>query len=411
MTAPWDDLWIHAHLATMAGNGVPYGTIRDGAVAARDGRIAWVGPRRDLPDAPARCARTVHELGGAWLTPGLIDCHTHLVFGGTRVGEFEARCRGDSYEAIARRGGGILSTVAATRAAPDAELHRSARERLRALLAEGVTTIEIKSGYGLDRPTERRMLATARAVGRELGVEVRTTYLGAHTVAPEFAGRADAYVDFICNEMLPDLAAAGLADAVDAYCEPIAFTTEQIARLFTRARALGLPVKLHADQLSDSGGAALAARFGALSADHLEYASEAGIRALAAAGSVAVLLPGAWHTLRATRRPPVADLRRHGVPIAIATDCNPGSSPTLSLLLMLNLACHCFGLSPEESLAGVTRCAARALGLGADRGTLEVGKRADLAAWRISEPAELSYWMGHNPLLEVIAGGKHVISA
>lgn len=406
--ARWDSLWIDGHVATMAGGGEPYGAIRDGAVAVQAGRVAWVGPQRGLPDDPERCAKSVYSMGGAWLTPGLVDCHTHLVFAGNRIAEFEARRNGRSYEDIARQGGGILSTVAATRAASPEALLSAARTRLFSLLAEGVTTVEVKSGYGLDLDTERRMLRAARELGRQLGVGVRTTYLGAHAVPPEYAGRPDDYVTFICDVALPALAAEGLVDAVDAFRERIGFDAAQVERIFARARGLGLPVKLHADQLSDGGGAALAARHAALSADHLEYTSAAGVEALAASGSVAVLLPGAFHALGETQLPPVAELRRRGVPMALATDCNPGSSPAVSLLLMMNLACHRFGLTPEECLAGVTRCAARALGLESDRGTLEPGKRADMVAWDISAPAELCYWMGHNPMLDVVIGGQHI---
>ena len=402
----WDSLWIDGHVATMARGVAPYGAIRDGAVAVHDGRIAWVGAQADLPDAPERCARRVHALAGAWLTPGLIDCHTHVVFGGNRIGEFEARCNGASYAEIARQGGGILATVAATRAASPEALLAGARSRIMSLVTGGVTTLEIKSGYGLDLDIERRMLVTARQFGSELGIGVSTTYLGAHALPPEFAGRADDYITFICDEALPKLAAEGLIDAVDAFCETIAFTAAQVERLFRRARELRLPVKLHADQLSDVGGAALAAGYAALSADHLEYTSPAGIEALARSGTVAVLLPGAFFTLRETRLPPVAELRQHGVPIALATDCNPGSSPVLSLLAVMNLACHLFRMTPEECLAGVTRCAARALGLAGDRGTIAIGQRADLVAWNISAPAELSYWIGHNPMLAVVAGGE-----
>jgi imidazolonepropionase len=385
--------------------GRPYGAIPEGAIGVRDGRIAWIGPQRDLPDRPDRCAAVVHSMGGGWMTPGLIDCHSHIVFAGDRVAELELRRSGASYEEIARRGGGILATVAATRATDEDALLARARPRVAALAAEGVTTLEIKSGYGLDLETERRMLRVARALGCGSGPDVRTSYLGAHALPPEFAGRADDYIGFMCDEVIPTLAGEGLVDAVDAYCEPIAFGAPQIERLFRRARELGLPVKLHADQLSDGGGAALAARCGAVSADHLEYTSTAGVQALAAAGTVAVLLPGAFYTLGETRLPPVAELRRHGVPIAIATDCNPGTSPSLSLLLMMNMACRFFGLTPEESLAGVTRAAARALGLG-DRGTLATGRRADLAVWDIGGPAELSYWLGRNPLRRIISNGS-----
>ncbi|TFG86255.1 MAG: imidazolonepropionase [Chromatiales bacterium] len=409
--AQWDSLWINGHVATMARGAAPYGAIRDGAVAVEGGRIAWVGRQSDLPDKPQRCAGSVHSLDGAWLTPGLIDCHTHLIFAGNRIAEFEARCNGASYEQIARRGGGILATVAATRAASTAELLASARLRLASLVSEGVTTLEIKSGYGLDLATERRILATARELGQQCGVDIRTTYLGAHAVPTEFAGRPDDYVAFICDKVLPALAADGLIDAVDAYCETIAFDAAQVERVFNRARELDLPVKLHADQLSDSGGAALAARSAALSADHLEYTGTAGVKALAASGTAAVLLPGAFYTLGESQLPPVAALRHHGVPMAIATDCNPGSSPSLSLLLMMNMGCHLFHLTPEECLAGVTRCAAQALGLEGDRGTLTTGKRADMVAWKISEPAELSYWLGHNPMVNVMAGGRRIGAA
>jgi len=404
--AQWDSLWIDGHVATMARGTKPYGAIRDGAVAVHDGRIAWVGPQSDLPDEPKRCAESVHSLGGAWLTPGLIDCHTHIIFAGNRSAEFEARRTGATYAEIARLGGGILGTVAATRAASEEALISSARERLLSLIAEGVTTLEIKSGYGLDLDTERRMLRAARDLGRQLGISVRTTYLGAHAVPPEFAGRADDYVEFICDEALPALAAEGLIDAVDAFCEPIAFDAAQVERVFRRASELKLPVKLHADQLSDSGGALLAARHSALSADHLEYANAIGVEALATAGTTAVLLPGAFYTLDETRRPPVDDFRRQGVPMAIATDCNPGTSPAVSLLLMMNMACQLFRLTPAECLAGVTECAARALGLEGDRGTLERGKRADMVAWNIAEPAELSYWLGRNPATQIVVNGK-----
>jgi len=406
--AQWDSLWTDGHVATMTRGSGPYGAIRDGAVAVKDGKIAWVGRQDDLPGRPERCASIVQSLGGGWLTPGLIDCHTHLVFAGNRIAEFEARRSGASYEEIAETGGGILATVAATRAAGAEELLASARERLASLRREGVTTVEIKSGYGLDLNTERRILVTARELGRQCGVDIRTTYLGAHAVPAEFAGRPDDYVTFICDKALPALATEGLVDAVDAYCETIAFTASQVERVFNRARGLGLRVKLHADQLADCGGAELAARHAALSADHLEYTGTAGVKALAASGTAAVLLPGAFYTLGESKLPPVADLRRHGVPVAIATDCNPGTSPSLSLLLMMNMACHLFRLTPEECLAGVTRCAAQALGLGADRGTIEAGKRADLATWDISEPAELSYWMGHNPVTGVVAGGQRI---
>ncbi len=398
----WDNLWLNVHLATMTEGEDAYGAIADGALAVQDGRIAWVGPEAALPQ---RDAGMLIDGCGGWLTPGLIDCHTHLVFAGDRSGEFEQRLQGVSYEAIARAGGGIASTVRATRAASAEALEDSARRRLDALRAGGVTTVEIKSGYGLDVATEVRMLEVARRLGRSLGIEVRTSFLGAHALPAEFANDRAGYLDLVCERALPEVAERGLADAVDAFCEGIAFTPDEVARVFDAAARHGLPVKLHADQLSDLGGAALAARFGALSADHLEYTSEAGVQALAAAGTVAVLLPGAFYMLRERQRPPVDLLRRHGVPIALATDCNPGSSPVVSLLAVLNMACTLFGLTPAEALAGVTRNAARALGLG-DRGTLALGQRADLALWRIERPAELSYWLGLTPLETVLQDGR-----
>jgi imidazolonepropionase len=403
MTMPtWDSLCTNVNLATMAEGGAPYGAIEHGALAIKEGRIAWLGAAADLPHQDAG---EVIDGAGGWLTPGLIDAHTHLVFAGDRSGEFEQRLTGVSYEEIARSGGGIGRTVAATRQASHEELETSAGRRLACLLAEGVTTVEIKSGYGLDRATEIKMLEVARRLGQEHPVDVRTTFLGAHALPKESANDRAGYLDLVCTRVLPEVAERGLADAVDAFCEGIAFTPDEVARVFETARALGLPVKLHADQLSDLGGAALAARFGALSADHLEYASEPGIQAMAAAGAVAVLLPGAFYTLRERRKPPIDSFRRHGVPIALATDCNPGSSPVTSLLAILNLACNLFGLTPEEALAGVTRHAARALGLN-DRGTLAVGKRADLALWRIHRPAELSYWFGFTPLEVVLRDGR-----
>jgi imidazolonepropionase len=398
----WNSLWTNVQLATMTEGRGPYGAIPGGALAIRDRQIAWVGAEAELPH---RDAGVLIDGRGGWLTPGLIDCHTHLVFAGDRSAEFEQRLQGVSYEAIARAGGGIASTVRATRAASAQALEASARQRLHALRANGVTTVEIKSGYGLDLATELRMLEVARELGRGPGIEVRTTFLGAHALPPEYAGDRKGYLDLVCDQMLPAVAAAGLADAVDAFCEGIAFTPAEVARVFETAGRHGLPVKLHADQLSDLGGAALAARFGALSADHLEYTSAEGVRAMAAAGMVAVLLPGAFYTLRQSQRPPVELLRRLGVPIALATDCNPGSSPIVSLLAVLNMGCTLFGLTPEEALAGVTRNAARALGL-ADRGTLAVGRRADLALWRIQRPAELSYWLGLAPLEVVLRDGR-----
>jgi len=402
---PWDSLWTHGRLATMRANGVPYGAIENAAIAVKDGRIAWLGSMADVPGDQRAAAREVHNLVGRWVTPGLIDCHTHLVYGGDRAHEFELRLGGATYEEIARAGGGIRSTVASTRAATEDQLIASADTRLSALQAEGVTVVEIKSGYGLDTETELKMLRAARALGRRRSVTVRTTFLGAHALPPEFDGRANDYIDMIIAEMLPAVAAANLADAVDAFCEKIAFTPEQTERLFAAAATAGLPVKLHADQLSDLGGAALAARFNALSADHLEYTSDAGVAAMAKAGTVAVLLPGAFYFLREKQLPPIAQLRAAKVPIALATDSNPGSSPVTSPLLMLNMACTLFRLTPEEALAGVTRHAATALGLAASHGTLEVGKSADFCAWDIERPAELAYRIGFNPCSVVVQAG------
>lgn len=388
-----DDIW-HASLATMAPSAmVPYGAIADGAMAVGQGRILWAGARLAMPGILTGPRTVVHDRPGHWITPALIDCHTHLVFAGNRAEEFEARLGGDSYEGAARRGGGILSTVAATRAASEAELMLQAAPRLRRLMADGVRTIEIKSGYGLSLDAELKMLRVARALGVAHGARVRTTLLAAHAVPPEFAGRADAYVDHIVTDILPAAAEAG-CNAVDAFAETIAFSNTQIARVFAAAGALRLPVKLHADQLTDGDGAALAARHGALSADHLEYTSDAGARAMAAAGTVAVLLPGAYATVGARQPPPVAAFRAHGVGIAVATDCNPGSSPLCSLLMAANLGCALFRLTPEEALAGITREAARALGLSHEIGTLEAGKAAEFALWRIGHPRELAYWMG-----------------
>ena len=402
MNTPYDLLITGAHLATMLGD-APYGAIRDGAIGIVGERIAWVGAERDLP-AGAGAHQLLH-VAGAWATPGLIDCHTHLVYAGSRANEFEARLEGVSYAEISRDGGGINATVRATRAASDDGLIAASRPRLAALAAEGVTTVEIKSGYGLDTANECRLLHVARGVAADVGVDVRTTLLAAHAVPPEYAGRADAYVDLVCNETIPAAARAGLADAVDAFCESVGFTPTQTRRVFEAARAAGLPVKLHADQLSDTNGAALAAEFGALSADHLEYASEAGIAAMARSGTVAVLLPGAFYALRETRLPPVATMRAHGVPMAVATDCNPGTSPVTSMLLMLNMACTFFRLTPGEALAGATRHAARALGL-VDRGMLAAGLRADLALWEVDTPAELAYRVGNNSCIGIVRAGR-----
>ncbi len=399
----WDQLFVKARLASFAGE-APYGAIENAALGIENGRIVWLGALAEVPGPVGSLAKQVTNLEGRWITPGLIDCHTHLVYGGDRAREFELRLEGASYEEIARAGGGIRSTVAATRAAAEEELYTTGEVRLQILLEEGVTTIEIKSGYGLELEAELKQLRVARRLGESHPVTVRTTFLGAHAVPPEFEGDAEAYTDAVVA-MLPRVAESGFADAVDAFCEGIGFTPAQTARVFRAARDHGLPVKLHADQLSDLGGAALAARFGALSADHIEYTSEAGVEAMAAAGTVAVLLPGAFYVLKETKQPPVEALRRHGVPIALATDCNPGSAPVTSLLLMLNMGCTLFGLTPEEALAGITRNAARALGLADTHGTLEVGKAADLCIWDIESPAELAYRIGFNPLFQTIKAG------
>ena len=401
----YDTLWVNARLATMTQGGAPYGAIADGALAARDGAIAWVGARADLPDAPERLAARVIDAGGRWITPGLIDPHTHLVFGGDRVGDFERRMAGQSYVAAAGGGSGIAHTVAMTRAADEDTLFRDAAKRLRTMIANGTTTVEIKSGYGLDVDTELKLLRVARRLGSELGITVRTTYLGAHVVPREYADRRDEYLALVCDVMLPRVAGEGLADAVDVFCDTIAFSAGESARVLDAARRLGLAVKVHADQIDDTGAAALAARYGALSADHIEHTGESGVAAMARAGTVAVLLPGAYHYLRETVKPPVALLRAHGVPMALATDCNPGTSPVLTLPTAMNLACVLFGLTPEESVAAATRNAARALGL-ADRGELRAGARCDLALWDAGSPAELCYWLGASPCAGVVIGGE-----
>ena len=399
----WDLLLTEARIATMRDGAPDYGVVPESAaMAIHEGKIVWIGETSDLPTHKTTQHRS---LGGRWITPALIDCHTHLVFGGDRAAEFEQRLQGASYQDIARAGGGIMSTVRATREASADELFDAALPRLNALASEGVATVEIKSGYGLDIDTEIRMLEVARQLGAETAVDVRTTLLAAHTVPPEYKDDADGYIQQICDGLLPEVARRKLADAVDGYCESIAFSGPQIAKLFGAATKLGLPVKLHADQLSNGGGAELAAYFKALSADHLEYTSEKGVRALSAAGSVAVLLPGAFLTLGETQLPPIDELRTNDVPIAIATDCNPGTSPICSLRTAMMLAARLFRLTPEECLAGATRNAARALGLQDDRGTLEVGKRADIAVWDISHPRELAYWTGTPQLAETITGG------
>ena len=397
----FDKIWRDGRIATLSPQREGLGEIA-GAVAAKDGRIAFVGAETDLPTGWD--AAETSKLDGRWITPGLIDCHTHLVYGGDRAHEFELRLKGASYEEIARAGGGILSTVKATRAASEDVLVAQSLPRLDALLREGVTTIEIKSGYGLDLVNETKMLRAARRLGLERDVSVTTTFLGAHALPAE-ARDKDSFIAKVCA-MIPQLKQAGLADAVDAFCEGIAFSPEQVARVFDAAKANGLPVKLHADQLSNLHGAALAARYDALSADHLEYADETGIAAMAASGTVAVLLPGAFYVLREKQLPPVEELRRHKVPIAIATDSNPGTSPITSLLLTMNMASTLFRLTVEEAIAGVTREAARALGMLSDIGTIEAGKRCDLAIWDIERPAELVYRLGFNPLHARIRNGR-----
>jgi len=391
-----DRIWYDARLATVRDDLPGLGVIERGVIAARDGRIVFAGAQSDFP-ADADAVDRI-DCAGRWITPGLVDCHTHLVYGGNRAHEFELRLQGASYEEIARAGGGIVSTVAATRAASEAELVAGALPRLDTLIGEGVTTLEIKSGYGLDTDTEMRQLSAARVLERSRPVSIRTTFLGAHAMPPEAGGDRDGYIDLVCREMLPAVAQAGLADAVDAFMEGIAFSAEQTARVFQAAKALGLPVKLHADQLSNLGGAALASEFSALSADHLEHTDEAGAAAMARAGTVAVLLPGAFYFIRETAKPPVELFRSHGVTMALATDCNPGSSPLTSLLLAMNMGATLFRMTVAECLAGVTREGARALGILNETGTLEAGKSCDLAIWDIDRPAELVYRMGFNPL-------------
>ena len=400
----FDALVMHVRLATMR-EARGYAPVDDGAIGIRDGIIRWIGTRGELPRDTR--ATTLIDAGGRWATPGLVDCHTHLVYAGNRAHEFEERLEGATYAEIAAAGGGIRSTVTATRAASAASLAIASAARLDAMAKQGVTTVEIKSGYGLDTPNELKQLRVARMLGTTCDVAVRTTLLAAHALPPEFANRPDAYIDYVCNDTIPAAAREGAADAVDAFCETIGFTSAQTRRVFEAARAHGLAVKLHADQLSDGDGAALAASFEALSADHLEFTSDAGVEALARASTVAVLLPGAFYALRETRMPPIAALRAHGVPIAISTDCNPGTSPATSLPLMLNMACTLFRLTPSEALAGVTRHAARALGY-SDRGTLDVGRRADIAVWDVDEPAELAYRIGAEACVAVIRDGRVV---
>lgn len=402
----WDALWRNARLATMASGDGGWGEVPGGAIAVLDGRIAWVGPEAELPADAARRAERLHDAGGRWITPALVDCHTHLVFAGDRADEFERRLRGESYEEIARSGGGILSTVRATRAADEDTLFRSAARRARRLLAEGVTAIEVKSGYGLDLDSEIRMLRVGRRLGRELPLTVRTTLLAAHALPPEHEGEREEFLRRVREEILPRAADEALADAVDAFCDEIAFTPRECEEVLRAGAELGLDLRLHADQLSDQGGAALAARLEARSADHLEFTSDAGVAAMAGSGTVAVLLPGAFHFLGGDRVPPVEAFRSRGVAMAVATDLNPGSSPLASLLLAMNLACVHFGLTPLEALAGVTRHGARVLGLEAERGTLEEAKAADFVLWDVGHPRELAYWAGANPCAGVVRAGR-----
>jgi len=394
-------LFRNAQIATMT-PGKSYGLIENGAIVISADRIKWVGVEKELPDEFAGIQGK--NLEGRLVTPALIDCHTHLVYGGSRATEFELRLNGASYEEIARNGGGILSTVTATRNASEDELLAQSLPRLDALLSEGVATIEIKSGYGLDIETEIKMLRVARQLGKERSVRVKTSFLGAHAIPPEFSGKADAYIDFVCEEVLPAVHYENLADAVDGFCENIAFSPNQISKVFEKAKSFGLPVKLHAEQLSNLGGATLAAKYGALSADHLEFLDQTGVEVMGESGTVAVLLPGAFYTLRETQLPPLDSLRKAEVPIAIATDCNPGSSPLTSILLCMNMSCTLFRMTPEEALCGVTIVAAQALGIGDEVGTIEVGKKAELAVWNVDQPAELAYRAGFNPLEEMVIG-------
>lgn len=401
----FDAIWINANIATMTGNGSAYGSIENGVLAIKDGLIAFVGSKADLPPFDA-LNTPMYDVQGQWLLPGFIDCHTHLVYAGNRANEFEMRLNGASYQEIAAAGGGIKATVMATRAASHADLFVLAKDRLNTLLAQGVTTVEIKSGYGLDLASEQKILEVATELDKHHVVSIQKTFLGAHALPPEFSNDADGYTEAVC-QMLPQLHTQGLVDAVDVFCEGIGFSLEQTRKVFTAATKLGLPVKAHAEQLSNLGGSALVAHFSGLSADHIEFLDEAGVAAMAKAGTVAVLLPGAYYFLRETQQPPVALLRQYDVPIAVATDLNPGTSPLCSLPLMLNMACTLFRLTPEEALLGVTRHAAKALGL-TDRGTLAVGQRADFACYAISRPAELCYQFGVSSLKQLIINGEEV---
>jgi imidazolonepropionase len=401
-----DQLWVNVNLATMAGNTL--GVIEQGAFATKEGKITWAGKMSDLRDVPENIAPKTHDLGGQWATPGLIDCHTHLVYGGNRANEFVMRLEGRSYEEISKAGGGINSTVQATRALSEDALFAASEKRLRSLLKEGITSVEIKSGYGLDLENEMKMLRVAKELGHAYSVSVYTTFLGAHSLPPEYAGRADDYIAHVCDDMLPVIAKEKLADCVDGYCESIAFSKEQMIKVFATAKRLGLPVKLHAGQLSDMGGAELAADYHALSADHLEYVNEGAIQTMAGAGTIAVLLPGAFYTLKETQKPPVGLFRHYHVPMALATDCNPGTSPVCSLLLMMNMGCTLFGMTAQEALLGVTAHAAKALGVGNKTGTIEAGKDADIALWDITHPSELVYHLGYNPCVGVIRHGQYI---
>lgn len=407
-TQHWQTLWVNVNLATMTDNSNSYGTIENGALAISEGKIVWLGQQKDLPQYNAQALELI-DGKGKLLTPGLIDCHTHLVYGGNRANEFEMRLQGKSYQEIANAGGGIVSTVSATRKASEDELFASALPRITALHQQGVTTLEIKSGYGLDTENEIKMLKVAGRLAKTLPVTVRRTFLGAHALPVEYKGRADEYIALVCQEMLPQIAEQKLADTVDVFCEGIGFDIKQTEQVFAAAKKYDLAIKVHAEQLSDLGGTLLAANYGALSSDHIEFLSEAGVKAMSEANMTAVLLPGAFYFLRETQLPPIDLLRKHGVPMAIATDANPGSSPICSIQLMLNMACTLFRLTPAEALAGVTCHGAKALGLATSKGMLKVGYDADIACWNITQPAELCYQFGVNPLSSLMQSGKRVI--
>jgi imidazolonepropionase len=402
---PFDSLYLNAHLATMAGSD-EYGIVEDGAIAVDDGRIQWLGPVNELPSAARSNAGGIEDLDAAWVTPGLVDCHTHLVYAGNRSNEFEMRLKGADYQAIAKAGGGITSTVRAVRAAEEAEIFEQSKPRLQDMLADGITTLEVKSGYGLDLKNELKLLKVIKQLSAQTPARIRATFLGAHTVPPEYQGRPDDYVQLIITSILPEVAKQNLASAVDVFCETIGFTLDQTERIFQAARERGLAIKLHAEQLSDSKGAVLAARYQALSVDHLEYLDPGDVPALAKGGCVAVLLPGAFYYLNETQKPPIQAMRSASVPMAVSTDANPGTSPVLSIRSMMNMVCVLFGLTPAEALAGVTRYASQALGLQDEIGTLEVGKFADFAVWDVSSPADLAYQLGGNPLVFSVMGGQ-----